>query len=121
MGLRSKSLFASFWFLSEICVFLAVLALSLLASFQLVVVWVCLRVFGLLRSFGFFDKFWLWFVLAFFTIKNEVFFWVLILEMSFAPIFVIFVIRESKYAGIRSFKTIEYISLSEVYPNFGIC
>ena len=74
MGLRSKSLFASFWFLSEICVFLAVLALSLLASFQLVVVWVCLRVFGLLRSFGFFDKFWLWFVLAFFTIKNEVFF-----------------------------------------------
>ena len=36
--------------------------------------------------------------------------------MSFAPHFVVvFVISESKYIGIRSFKAIEGISLSEVY------
>ena len=42
-------------------------------------------------------------------------FWGLTLKMSFAPIFmVIFVISKLKYRGIRSFKAIEGISLSEV-------
>ena len=36
-------------------------------------VWVCLRVFGSLTSFGFVGKFWFWFVLAWFNEKNEVF------------------------------------------------
>ena len=52
-------------------------------------------------------KFWLWFVFACFSVKNEVSLRVFILKMSFSPIsIVIFVISESKYVGIRSFKDV---------------
>ena len=37
------------------------------------VCWVCLRDFGLLTSFRCVNKFWLWYVLVFFSVKNEFF------------------------------------------------
>ena len=76
----------------------------------------CLGFFGLLTSFRCVNKFWLWYVLVFFSVKNEFFLGFDFEDVTCANCHGY--TCKLKYVAIRSFKAIESISLSDVYPYF---